>query len=238
MGMRFVKSGINHFLAHYVGKRSRPTFFSIDTTCPSLNRITENFAIIRSEFDQAYARTNRMPRYHEIDPGEKAISDTTAGNWNVFMLYLLGHRPEEASRMCPRTSELLAETPNLVQAFFSILDPGKSIPPHHGPYLGYLRYHLGLRIPTADPPRIIVNGRHYHWREGEAVLFDDTWLHEVVNKSRETRAVLIVDVLRPLPPFPHSVNSFCTNVIAKHTYGRHVMKKLRQHATTDRPFIE
>jgi aspartyl/asparaginyl beta-hydroxylase (cupin superfamily) len=32
----------------------------------------------------------------------------------------------------------------MVQAFFSILDPGKSVPENEGPYLGYLRYNLGL----------------------------------------------------------------------------------------------
>ena len=30
---------------------------------------------------------------------------------------------------------------------FSILAPGKRIPPHDGPYKGVLRYHLGLDGP-------------------------------------------------------------------------------------------
>jgi aspartyl/asparaginyl beta-hydroxylase (cupin superfamily) len=39
----------------------------------------------------------------------------------------------------------------LFQAFFSILDGGKSIPRHAAPYRGYLRYHLGLKVPKLLP---------------------------------------------------------------------------------------
>jgi aspartate beta-hydroxylase len=238
MALRFVKTGLNRYFARQVGQDSRPTFFDIEATCPALNRLTECFPVIRGEFDRALAQGGRLPHYHQIDPGERAISASTPGGWKVFMLYLLGYRPSEAGRLCPETSRLLAATPDLVQAFFSILEPGKSIPPHHGPYLGYLRYHLGLRIPTTEPPHIVVNGQSYQWREGEAVLFDDSWRHEVVNHSPDMRAVLIVDVLRPLPPLPHRINRFCTQVIARHTYGRSVMRKLREHAVTERPAID
>src|SRR4029453_17045489 len=101
--------------------------------------------------------------------------------------------------------------PNLIQAFFSILEPGKSIPEHEGPYRGYLRYHLGLRVPKDDPPKLVVNGRDYVWKEGEAVLFADSWPHSVVNHSAEIRAVLIVDIRRPLPAIPDRVNRFVTD---------------------------
>ena len=36
------------------------------------------------------------------------------------------------------------------------------------------------------------------WREGEAVLFDDTRPHEVWNDTNEPRVVLLFDVLRPM----------------------------------------
>ena len=48
------------------------------------------------------------------------------------------------------TCRVLEGVPNLLQAFFSVLDPGKSIPLHKGPYLGYLRYHLGLHSPQSQ----------------------------------------------------------------------------------------
>jgi aspartyl/asparaginyl beta-hydroxylase (cupin superfamily) len=122
----------------------------------------------------------------------------------------------------------------MIQAFFSILDPGKSVPEHEGPYLGYLRYHLGVCVPAKDPPKIIVNGQDYVWKEGEAVLFDDSWPHSVVNTSNELRAVLIVDVRRPLPFLPDLVNRLLTDVLGRHTYGRALARKAEAFAAAYR----
>jgi hypothetical protein len=44
------------------------------------------------------------------------------------------------------------------------------------------------------------------------------------------RAVLIVDVRRPLPLAADLVNGFVTNVIARHTYGRAVARKASEFA--------
>lgn len=238
MDYHIFKTMLNNFLARYTGVEQRPTFFDINQTYPALNTITQNFSTIKQEFLCAYEANKNLPRYHDIDPGEKEISDTTEKNWNVFMLFLLGHQPEQAHTLCPEICQLLKKIPNLVQAFFSILDPGKSIPLHDGPYLGYLRYHLGLHIPANNPPQIIVNNQPYTWREGEAILFDDSWPHQVKNNSDDFRAVLIIDVLRPLPWFPTLINKFVTQVIAKYTYGRSVIKRVQQFAVTDKPLIQ
>jgi len=149
-----------------------------------------------------------MPRYHEVNPPSTEISTSTEGNWNVFMLELLGRRPERNRARCPDTCAALQQVPGILQAFFSVLEPGKSVPLHDGPYIGYLRYHLGVRVPKDDPPLIRVAGREYVWKDGEGVMFDDSWPHEVVNRSREPRVVLVVDLPRPLPLVPRLVNNF------------------------------
>ena len=114
-----------------------------------------------------------------------AISATTPKRWNVFLLEIMGHRPAQNRASCPETCRAIEQVPNMIQAFFSILEPGKSVPEHEGPYLGYLRYHLGVRVPVRNPPKLVVNGQDYVWKEGEAVLFDDSWPHSVVNHSEE-----------------------------------------------------
>jgi beta-hydroxylase len=43
-----------------------------------------------------------------------------------------------------------------------------------------------------------------HWEEGEGLLFDDTYHHEVWNDTDEERAILFMDVERPLR-FPVSL---------------------------------
>jgi hypothetical protein len=53
-----------------------------------------------------------------------------------------------------------------------------------------------------------------------------------VNHSSELRAVLIVDVRRPLPLFADLVNRLVVDVIARHTYGRALARKAEEFAST------
>jgi len=225
------KGMVNSYLYLYTGGKARPAFFDIQATCPALDELTRAWPDIKAELEVALRERTQLRRYQDIDPGEAEITNADLGkDWKVFMLYILGHKPETNRALCPRTCAILDRIPNLIQAFFSILDPGKSVPPHEGPYYGYLRYHLGLRVPTDFPPKLVVAGQDYVWREGEAVLFDDSHTHAVVNQSRDTRAVLIVDVLRPMPLMPTLLNRFVTNVVARHTYGRSVLKRVERPA--------
>jgi aspartate beta-hydroxylase len=224
------KSIVNGYLGLHMDRERRPTFFNIMDTCPALDAVTRAYPAIRKEFDRLIVQGLTLPQYHEVESGERAISSTTPKRWSVFMLECLGYRVELNCKRCPETCRAIAGVPNIIQAFFSILDPGKSVPKHEGPYLGYLRYHLGLRVPKTNSPKIVVNGQDYVWKEGEAVLFDDSWPHEVINHSDELRAVLIVDIRRPLPFTGDIVNRFVTDVIGRYAYGRPVARKAEQFA--------
>jgi beta-hydroxylase len=97
------------------------------------------------------------------------------------------------------------------------LEPGQYITPHFGYYKGFLRYHLGVVVPGGYTERCwlrinpdldvarnrdagaIEGGSRFHWREGEAFLFDDVLLHDAANESDEVRVILWLDVRRPLP---------------------------------------
>jgi aspartate beta-hydroxylase len=229
-----VKSLVNRYFARHVGGDRRPVFHDIATTAPALGEVTRRYPAIRAELDRLLAARLPMPAYHEIDPGEAEISDAGGeGRWTVYLLEVFDHRPADNRRRCPDTCAALAAVPDLIQAFFSILEPGKSVPLHDGPYLGYLRYHLGLRIPADEPPTLRVAGVPYVWKPGEAVLFDDSWPHEVENRSRELRAVLVVDVLRPLPPLPALVNRVMIRLVARQTYGRKLARRVERLAAAN-----
>jgi aspartyl/asparaginyl beta-hydroxylase (cupin superfamily) len=225
------KSVVNAFFGLFIGRKTRPTFFNITEAYPELDRVTRAYPAIQKEFDRLIGEWKELPQYHDVDPGERNISATTPKRWNVFMLEVMGHKPVQNRAACPETCRALASVPNMIQAFFSILDPGKSVPEHEGPYLGYLRYHLGVRVPRQNPPKLVVNRQDYVWKEGEAVLFDDSWPHSVVNSSNELRAVLIVDVRRPMPFLADLCNRFITDVVARHTYGRSVARKAEAFAS-------
>lgn len=224
------KRVLNGYLMGPAGGDNRPVFWDTDVVCPELHRLEEVFPQIRAEADALLAERADMPSYHEINEPATEISAGTKGRWNVFMLELLGHRMRENLARCPQTARVLAGIPRRIQAFFSVLDPGKSIPLHEGPYLGYLRYHLGVRVPAENPPLIRVAGRPYVWKEGEGAIFDDSWPHEVENRSSEPRVVLIVDVRRPLPLVPDLVNRAVLYGVAAPLYGRVVIKRVRAHA--------
>ena len=224
------KSMLNSYIGLHMDRARRPTYFNISEAYPALDAVTNAYPAIRKEFEQIVAEGLSLPQYHEVDSGERAISSTTPKRWNVFLLECLGCKVEANRMRCPESCRALASVPNMIQAFFSILDPGKSVPEHEGPYLGYLRYHLGLRVPKQNPPKIVVNSQEYVWKEGEAVLFDDSWPHSVVNHSDEMRAVLIVDVRRPLPFSADIVNRFVTDVVGRYAYGRPVVRKATQFA--------
>jgi len=226
-----LKSIANGFFGLFVGCKTRPTFFNIAETYPGLDHVTRAYPAIRSELDRLLAEWGELPQYHDVDPGERAISATTPKRWNVFLLEIMGHRPAQNRASCPATCAALEKVPNRIQAFFSILEPGKSVPEHEGPYLGYLRYHLGVRVPRRNPPKLVVNAQDYVWKEGEAVLFDDSWPHSVINSSDELRAVLIVDVRRPMPLVADVCNRFLIDVLARHTYGRSVARKAEAFAS-------
>ena len=123
---------LNRFFRRHVGGAQRPAFFDVDATYPALRLLDRNYAVTREELLAVLQDQERIPRYHEISKAETYISGTVdpTRSWRVFMLaHVSGGIPTNQAR-CPRTSALLGQIPGLLQAFFSILDPGKSIPAH------------------------------------------------------------------------------------------------------------
>jgi aspartate beta-hydroxylase/beta-hydroxylase len=224
------KNAVNRYLAKPSWGDARPVYWDIDATYPELRQLEQGYPRIRAEVEALLETQDDMPTYHEINAPSTEIAATTRGRWNVFMLELLGYRAERNLARCPETARLLQGIPRRLQAMFSVLDPGKSVPQHNGPYYGYLRYHLGIHVPGENPPQIRVAGQPYVWKEGEGVLFDDSWPHEVENHSSEPRVVLIVDMPRPLPRIPDWVNRGILYGAAGPLYGRKVIQRVEREA--------
>jgi len=143
-----------------------------------------------------------------IIPRQTYISGTVNPEkaWRVFAIQTPIGAPVKNQALCPRTTALFKCVPNVIQGFFSILEPGKSIPAHCADDYDYLRYHLALRVPQDNPPSLRVKDQIHTWTEGGSILFDDSFDHEVFNESKEHRVVLIIDLLRPLPLPLHLLN--------------------------------
>jgi aspartyl/asparaginyl beta-hydroxylase (cupin superfamily) len=218
---------LNKFYDLHTGGSRRPVFFDVDRTRPELRALDRGFPEIRDEVMAVLPRKDGLPSYHELDTTQTYISATVNPEkaWKVFYLHAMGETPEANAALCPKTTALLQGIPGLFQAFFSILEAGKSVPPHVGPYRGYLRYHLGLVVPDEDPPSIRIKDEHYTWREGESILFDDSWNHEVINHCPRDRVILIVDIRRPMP-FPFDATNRFAQSVMRQVYGKEILKKL------------
>jgi len=164
---------------------------------PWVAEIEAGWQDVRAELDAVMTFRDRMPSFHEI---LKEVSSITADDdWKTFFLQGAGMGCRENARRCPKTMALLRRIPHASTAFFSILSPHKHIPPHRGAYNGVLRLHLGLLVPEPRQQcRIRVADQVRHWEEGRALIFDDSYNHEVWNDTEGYRVVLFVDFARPL----------------------------------------
>lgn len=118
--------------------------------------------------------------------------------WKRFYLKWYGQELDSAKALCPQTFALLKNIPTVKAAMFASLPPGSRLVKHRDPYAGSLRYHLGLTTPNSPDCYIEVDGQRYFWRDGEAVVFDETFIHYAENTTDQQRVILFCDVERPL----------------------------------------
>jgi beta-hydroxylase len=118
--------------------------------------------------------------------------------WKRFYLKWYGEPLPSAKALCPRTVALLESIPSINAAMFASLPPGARLVRHRDPFAGSLRYHLGLVTPNSADCYLVVDGEPYYWRDGEDVMFDETYIHHAENKTNQPRIILFCDVERPL----------------------------------------
>src|SRR5699024_5528827 len=118
--------------------------------------------------------------------------------WKRFYLKWYGDNHASAAELCPKTTALLAGIPSIKAAMFAELPAGSKLVRHRDPYAGAIRYHLGLRTPNSDSCYINVDGESRGWRDGEVLLFDETYIHYANNDTSTDRLILFCDVERPL----------------------------------------
>jgi beta-hydroxylase len=192
-------------IERWIGRRSLvgdATFFPVERF-PWVDHIEANWQVIREELERVLEDRDALPNFQDISKDQIEITDDD--RWKTFFLYGYGFKAQLNTEMCPRSTALMEQIPGMTTAMFSILSARKHILDHRGPYKGVLRYHLGLLVPQdKEACRIRVGDDIRHWEEGRSLVFDDTFNHEVWNDTDETRVVLFVDVIRPLP-FPESL---------------------------------
>jgi beta-hydroxylase len=152
---------------------------------------------IRAELDRLLEHRDRLPRFVDIQPDQGKINPNAG--WKTFFFGGLGVKSEHNRSLCPATARALDRIPNVELALFSILAPGLHIPRHAGVTKGLIRCHLALKVPRDREKAVMhIGSTSFHWEEGKAIVFDDTYKHEVFNDTDEERVVLLFDTQRPM----------------------------------------
>jgi aspartyl/asparaginyl beta-hydroxylase (cupin superfamily) len=155
--------------------------------------LSANYERIRAEVD---AVTD--PASQGFLPVEEPL--LSAGRWDQVTLYDAGRRNEPACARFPVTAEVIEQVPEATTlgpgvVTLSWLHPGAHIIPHCGRTNAQLRVHLGVRVP--DGTGIRVGREQLSWQEGNCLVFDDSFEHEVWHRGSQPRVVLLMDVLYP-----------------------------------------
>jgi beta-hydroxylase len=181
-------------------------------TFPELAQLRDNWQVIREEALNLYNEGHIRAATGQNDVG---FNSFFKHGWKRFYVKWYGEPLPSALQQCPRTVALIESIPSVHAAMFTMLPPGGKLNPHRDPFAGSLRYHLGLATPNSDDCRIFVDGIPYAWRDGEDVVFDETYIHWVENKTDQARLILFCDVERPLKSrFMRAFNHlFSTTVI-------------------------
>lgn len=171
-----------------------------------LEGIQQNWQLIRDEvqalYDKGYfTQTNKPGSGAYFDIGFRTFYKY---GWSKFYLKWYGYTHKSAQDLCPNTVKLLSQFKTVNGAMFSLLPPGSQLTRHLDPVACSLRYHLGLITPNDDKCFINIDGQGYSWRDGDALLFDETYIHYAKNDTDKLRLILMCDVDRPM----HTLGSF------------------------------
>jgi hypothetical protein len=122
-------------------------------------------------------------------------------DWGAAWLWKDGVVADGMDALCPAALAALELAPQPVIpgrapiALFSRLTPGTHIQPHHGLLNTRLICHLPLIVPDGCGLRVGAETRS--WREGEMLIFDDSFEHEAWNRGASDRTIVLFEIWRP-----------------------------------------
>lgn len=184
---------LNAFM--YIFSKVPSTPYLSPAQFPEMRVLEDNWQVIREE---ALAMRNGGSIKASSQFNDVGFNSFFKSGWKRFYLKWYDEAHPSAAVLCPRTTELLKGIGTIKAAMFAELPPGSRLVRHRDPFAGSLRYHLGLWTPGVEGCYIDVDGQRYHWRDGEAVVFDETYIHYAENTTDHDRVILFCDIERPL----------------------------------------
>lgn len=184
---------INAFM-HIFSKAPRTPFVQV-AEIPGLAKLQQNWLAIRAEAEGLLSLRKTQVAEDGTDANLSAF--LKKGSKQFFLKWYDTIHPS-AQSLCPATFALLQAIPAVKVATFVELPAGARLTPHRDPFAGWLRYHLGLATPNDSRCFIEVDGQRHIWCDGQATIFDETYIHWAVNDTSKSRIVLLCDIERPM----------------------------------------
>lgn len=180
---------------------------------PELRTLRDNWQTIR---DEALALADQGHISSSTAINDLGFNSFFRTGWKRFYLKWYDDFHPSAVDFCPKTVAILKSTPSVSAAMFTSLPPGAKLSAHRDPFAGSVRYHLGLKTPNDDRCLINIDGINYSWRDGDDILFDETYIHYASNDTDQQRIILFCDVQRPLRfKIANKINRFISNKFIK-----------------------
>ncbi|MEM1154145.1 MAG: aspartyl/asparaginyl beta-hydroxylase domain-containing protein [Pseudomonadota bacterium] len=187
----------------FIGYDQTPGFFRTDAF-PWAQALELQFPTIRDEIlaslDVVADGRPYLGAGNRLE-GQQWESLVNRMNWASVHLYQGGVANQPAVKKFPRTLAALESVPLATtgdgpsEIFVSVLAPHTQIPAHHGVSNAILTVHLPIAVP--DGCGLKVHDETREPKEGELLVFDDSWEHSAWNNSGEQRVVLIFEIWHP-----------------------------------------
>ncbi len=195
-GYRFWREAIR---IPYEAAFKTPAVVEIGQYFPAAKHLKTSFSEYRREALEL-ATGRPLPANHEIMPHQRTFFDHDKIPWKMVTLRAYGYDYPDNQAQMPLMQEFLQKHPEVVSATISVFPPGKHLRPHRGPFKGVWRYHLAYLVEELEngvtAAELVIDGKTYHLKEGDDLLWDDTFMHEAINRSDNPRIVLLLDVFR------------------------------------------
>ncbi|KAG8458556.1 hypothetical protein KFE25_003091 [Diacronema lutheri] len=163
-------------------------------------KLEQEWTVVRDELAAALADEGALEAQgNNVWAGAKNQTSASAygQDWKTLALCDRTVWDETNAALFPRTCELLhrAKVP-LLEAFFAKMPPRSTIGPHSDMCNFALTAHLGVDVPEGECSLTVGDGTR-EWRNGGAMLFDTSILHEAENRADRTRYILMMRVYHP-----------------------------------------
>jgi aspartyl/asparaginyl beta-hydroxylase (cupin superfamily) len=214
----------SQLLLNKLNSIKRPTGFEIPHWVGSF---IENFDEIKKEFEDYRLKCNSGDIIDEISNEQKELNRDK--KWRAILLYGYFFFNHKQLSYFPKTLKIIKKHQSKINlVMFSTTESGKHIQSHKGNNHGVLRIQIGIDISDPENCVLRVENTFIKIKEKELFIFDDTFEHELINKSEFGRTVLIIDYYKPLPFFYHILNKIEIRRIARSEYVKGVIRKLNK----------